>query len=616
VRSDELLAKRVWRPATLDITALLVCLLGFIGLIFVVWRMKTGASGTPRALLVFLLGAICAPFFLAFAKTPKLPYLFAPVVAIFLLYPIAAPHGVVYSTDPIFNFSFTQDLLDSGFWDPGSGNAFAFTYSFYPIGNVFVGYVILNAPLPPDIGYLWIEPILRLLAIPSIVYSIGRRLFGPRTAAIGLLLYLGTPSILFNLPIQQGFGTIFFGLSLLALFIVTQAVDQRAQRRASLLFVIVSAAIVMTHHLSSYVFAFWLAALGVLILRRRARTTLPVLLLAVLFAYFVVLLLVYIDTLTKPVFFGHEQTLQIVLANLIGPEGATTGSSGSNLGRTFTQFEIGWLASSLVIVFLLSLFSVWRYRVTRHHPFAVANGLVAAFLIFITLPLLFTPLNYVPLRINEYTGFVVMPFAAATLIRWARSDFWKSARRVPRIFREKPWVPQVAVLALSAAVVMGGNLAPLTMRAYFEAFRQRTTDSPLYLEVDSLRSADWASTHFSAPDCSLNSSCPHIWGDQLAVDVFAGFGDMPVKYGSARLFNGTALNASSWTGLKDVGMKVGDYVAVDRWMTILRPNFFQEGLRSTPLTQAELDKFAKDPHFALVYQDATFSVYRVMSLGP
>jgi hypothetical protein len=592
----------------LEITALSVCLLGFIGLIFVVWRMKTGAAGTPRALFIFLLGAICAPFYLAFVKAPKLPFLFAPVVAIFLLYPIAAPHGVVYSTDPIFNFSFTQDLLDTGFWAPGGGNAFAFTYSFYPIGNVFVGYVILNAPLPPDIGYLWIEPMLRLLAIPAIVYSIGRRLFGPRTAVIGVLLYLGTPSILFNLPIQQGFGTIFFGLSLLSLFILTQAVDVRAQVRASALFAVVSAAIVLTHHLSSYVAAFWLAALGVLILRRRARTTLPVLLLAVLFAYFIVLLLVYIDALTKPVFLGHELTLETVLRNLIGPEGSTTAPSGSNLGRTFSQLEIGWLAGSLIGLFLLSLLSVWRYRVTRHHPFAVANGIVASFLIFITLPLLFTLLNYVPLRINEYTGFIIMPFAAATLIRWARSDFWKSLRQAPRVFREKEWLPKALVLATAAAVVMGGNLAPLTMRAYFEPFLQRTTDSPLYLDVDSLRAADWSGAHFASG---------HIWGDQLSVDVFAGFGDLPVKFGSQRMFNGTALDNSTLKSWKaGVGMRVGDYVAVNRWMTILRPNFFQEGLQSTPSTPAELDKFATDPHFALVYQDATFSVYQVMSLPP
>src|SRR5437016_4179626 len=242
-RSVDTLEPRVRSRAFLDIVSLGTCLVGFIGLIFVVSRMKTGVFGTPRALYLLFIGMTCAPFYVAFVRPPKIPFLFPPVIAIFLLYPIAAPHGIVYSTDPIFNFSFTQDLLRTGFWDPGGGNAFAKTYSFYPIGNVFVGYVILNAPLPPDIGYLWIEPVLRLLAIPACVYSFGRRLFGPRTAAIGVLLYLGTPSILFNDAVQQGFGTIFFALSLLALFMLVGAVDPSAQRRAMLLFAVVSAGI-------------------------------------------------------------------------------------------------------------------------------------------------------------------------------------------------------------------------------------------------------------------------------------------------------------------------------------------------------------------------------------
>src|SRR5207245_10745479 len=160
-------------------------------------RRKTGVLGTPRAFSLRLIGMACGPCDLAFLRPPKIPFPLPPVIAIFLLYPIGAPHGIVYSTYPIFNFSFTQDLLRAGFWDPGGGNAFAKTYSFYPIGNVFVGYVILIAPLRPDIGYFWIEPVLRLLASPASVYSFGRRLFGPRPAAIGLLLYHGTPSILF-----------------------------------------------------------------------------------------------------------------------------------------------------------------------------------------------------------------------------------------------------------------------------------------------------------------------------------------------------------------------------------------------------------------------------------
>src|SRR5437867_11386180 len=126
------------RRAFLDIVSLATCLVGFIGLIFVVWRMKTGVFGTPRALYLLFIGMACAPFYVALVRPPKIPFLLPPVIAIFLLYPIGAPHGIVYSTDPIFNFSFTQDLLRTGFWDPGGGNAFAKTYSFYPIGNVFV----------------------------------------------------------------------------------------------------------------------------------------------------------------------------------------------------------------------------------------------------------------------------------------------------------------------------------------------------------------------------------------------------------------------------------------------------------------------------------------------
>ena len=141
--------------------------------------------------------------------------------------------------------------------------------------------------VPANIGYLWIEPVLRLLALPATVYAIGRRIFGPRTAVVGVLLYLGTPSILFNEPVQQGFGTIFFGLSLLALIMLAEAADRASQRRAQLLFLLVASGIVMTHHLTSYVFAIWLAALGVILVGRRYRSTLPFARLEILIAYFI-----------------------------------------------------------------------------------------------------------------------------------------------------------------------------------------------------------------------------------------------------------------------------------------------------------------------------------------
>src|SRR5207247_8584254 len=161
----------------------------------------------------------------------------------------------------------------------------------------------------------------------------------------------------------------------------------------------------------------------------------------VVFLYSGLALLVCIYFLTKAIFIIYESTLSIALMNLIAPETAATGS-GSNLGRTFTQIEIGWLVATLIGLFVLVFSSVVRHRATRHNPFDLSNGIVASFLVFVTLPLVVTPLNYVPLRINEYAGFIVMPFAGATLIRWARSDFWKSARRAPQVLRERPWIPR------------------------------------------------------------------------------------------------------------------------------------------------------------------------------
>src|SRR2546422_412232 len=82
----------------------------------------------------------------------------------------------------------------------------ALACSFYPIGNVFIGYVITTVQVRPEQAYLWVEPLIRLLALPVTVFSLGRRLLGARIATLGLLFYLGTPSILFNLPVQQGMG--------------------------------------------------------------------------------------------------------------------------------------------------------------------------------------------------------------------------------------------------------------------------------------------------------------------------------------------------------------------------------------------------------------------------
>src|SRR5207247_11151527 len=81
----------------------------------------------------------------------------------------------------------------------------------------------------------------------------------------------------------------------------------------------------------------------------------------VLFAYFVVALLVYINILTKAIFLIHESTLTAALRNLIAPETAASGS-GSNLGRTFTQIEIGRVVATLLGLCVIAFSYVVRHR--------------------------------------------------------------------------------------------------------------------------------------------------------------------------------------------------------------------------------------------------------------
>src|SRR3972149_5346702 len=95
-----------------------------------------------------LLGMVCAPFYVAFVRRPQALFLIPPVVVIFLLYPIAAPHGVVFYRDSIFNFHFSDVSAQTGLWSPGDFSAWARAYSYYPLGNIFlsVGISATGAP--------------------------------------------------------------------------------------------------------------------------------------------------------------------------------------------------------------------------------------------------------------------------------------------------------------------------------------------------------------------------------------------------------------------------------------------------------------------------------------
>src|SRR5207237_9004274 len=212
---------------------------------------------------------------------------------------------------------------------------------------------------------------------------------------------------------------------------------------------------------------------------------------------------------------------------------------------------------SVFALLVVALTSRYRRRKSREDPFAVANGLVATTVTLVTLPLVTTGFNFVTLRIGDYTNLFVAPFAAATLIRWAGASSGRWGRLMPRFTGKRDWLPRAACIAIGAAVLMGGNLAPASTRSYFESPLARTTASPLNFGSDAIRASTWTDVHIGRE---------RLWGDQLAIDGLAGFANMEVDFGSSRIFTSTALNATDWSR-----MSVGDYNPVRRTMHLWEP---------------------------------------------
>jgi len=592
------------RIAFLDLTTLGLSFVGFLGMIAVALQLKSGVIGVPRLLFLTFLALSCAPFLSAFWRIPKPPYLIAPTVALFLLYPITAPHGIIYGRDPIYNFAFTNQVATTGFWQPGSIGGLADTYSLYPLGNVFQAYLIRTAGLDGEVAFLWLEPMIRMLAVPATVYAIGQRLFGRRIAPLGLFVYMGTASILFNTIVQQGMGIIFVSLAFLALLLLAHSPPGAARFRTEILFALLALGVVMTHHLSSYIFAAWLLGLAAMVgVRRSWRSSFPPRF-GVLAAYFLGVLGLYIVTVSYRVFIVHEQSLQLILDRLIAPESLPT-STTPRLGRTFSTLEIAWLGGSVLALPALGWFSVRSYRHVPRFSFVVANGWIAALLAIGTLPLLATGFDFVPLRVGEYTNLFLGPLAAATFLRWSRGDAGPLSRfalsriepMVDRVSRKAPAV----VVVLAVAIFIGGNLAPAGMRMYFDGKSQWNTDTPLLFGADDIRLSAWSRVAYGSA---------LIWGDHLSTDIFTGLGYMHVVFGNSVIFAGPTIN---WSTLCP-----GDYVAVSTLMTTYPSQWFLEpepAVRA-PLTHAQVDKFGNDPNFSLVFQDGRFSVYRLMSIPP
>jgi hypothetical protein len=607
----------VVRPQRL-LLALGMSLVGFIGVAVLLYGTKyLGAGPTifdlpSRDLFVFSLLLAVAPLVLAIFQKTSLLFLVPSIALVFLLYPLFSPFGLPYDRDVIFNFQFANVLLETGHWVPGGGvSGTALAYAYYPGSGVYNAEfsAVTGAPLYTSIQ--WSTPLFRLLVLPPAIYALGQRLFGARVGMLGLLLYMGTPSILFNIPVQQEFAVPFFVVTFLLLAFWIGPPSRSTFGLVAAL-VLCGGFIVVSHHLTSYATLVWLSGfllLSVLLARRdlmRWPRAAPFLgayaLVFVAFTYFV----------SGPQFLQNVASLKGALAGLSAVRPGSLTPAAAGVGQSFPLYQQVWVYGAFLLLVVGALLGLRAYHRGHDWGFAGINVIVALLITLGTIPFLATEFSFLVLRVLEFSGIFLAPMTAWWLLerlgpwlsrRVARRRVAAALPRLPRLSGRRH-TGAVVTVAIVALVFTGGSLAPYSSRDQFAPASQILNDSPVLVDPYDYALGNWAHEH-------LNTSSL-VWGDFFTFSVIGGFGRFNLTYDQYIVFNGSTVSSAAWSKLA-----VGEYIVIEPYMTTKTPSFYGPASDQPkgPLSEAQVTKFNDPTYFDRVYNDAAFSIYEVIRIG-
>ncbi len=597
-----------------SLLALGLSLVGFLDVAYQLYAFKflgdtTYIHGFPaRVLFVFGMTLAVSPLVLAIFRRTQLLFVLPAVVLVFFLYPIFLPYGVPAGQDAIFNFQYAYGILEAGRWIPGANVSLqAITYSYYPASGVFNAELSAFTGLPLEQTFVWGIPLLRLLILPPAIFALASRYLGSRVAMVAVLIFLGTPSILFNYPVQSEFTIPFFALMLLMLgYVVVRGADWQTQALAAA--VLFAGFVVISHNLTSYIMAAWVVGLAIFWVAFRTFRGVEIRKGLAIFAAYFVVLLAFTYEVSLPNLLANVASLQYVLGELSHPF-ALSVSSAASVGSSFPEYQLAWSYLAYLLLLVLSLFALRRWLRSERRTFLSPNLIVSLIAGILVLPLLVTAFNFLPERILEYGEFFMAPAIAWWLVQHlmprprskSQGPGRPRARSTPAVRHR--YVATAGVLILIVLIFTGGSLVPYSTRDQFALADAISTESPLNIDANSYQLGLWAQTHLT--------SSTYVWGDTLTMCVFGGFGRFNMQFDQYMLYAGTSISPLAWEFVT-----VGSYVVVDKYMTTTTPQFPgpSSDQPTAPLTEAQLAKFNNPALFDLVYEDSTFTIYEVIAV--
>jgi hypothetical protein len=601
---------RPWRV----LLALGLSLVGFVTVAVLVYAAKyLGAGPTvfdlpSRDLWVLGLMLAVTPILMAVFQRVSILFLLPPIALIFLLYPLFSPFGLPYDRDVIYNFQFAYVLLQTGHWAPGAGvTGPAITYSYYPASGVFNAEFASVTGVPIVTSVLWATPLFRLLALPPAVYALGKRMFNERVGMLGLLLVMGTPSILFDISVQQEFAVPYLALTFLLMAYVVME-PSITSSGVIVAFVLCSSFIVISHHLTSYVALAWLAGFLVIALVLGRKGAIRWTRVAPLFAVYLGFFAAYTYFVSAPSFLAQVAQVGPVLSGLVSSSPAGASPAAAGIGLSFSLYQQIWVYGSFLLIIITSILGLAAFRRSKGWGFVGVNVIVALVLTFVSIPFLATPFSFLVLRVMEWAGLFLMPMSAWWLAqRLSPHPAPSQATAMPTLRVARPrwrgYAGPLVAIGVILLVFTGGSLTPYSSRDQFASTTQIANDSPVLIDQNDYSLAVWAHSHLTGATL--------LWGDYYTFSVFGGFGRFNMTWNQYLIFNGTTVSETAWAQLR-----LGDYIVVDQYMTTKTPSFYGPGTDQPagPLSVAQVTKFNDPTYFDRVFNNSEFTIYMVIQL--
>jgi hypothetical protein len=482
-------------------------------------------------------------------------------------------------------------------------------YSAYP------GILSLTAALARLSGLgitpagLIVVAVAKLLVMGGLFLFVERVLSSSRAAGIAVLLYTANPNFVF-FDSQFAYESLAVGIAAVALWMVARAADEEhGGWRDVMVAVVLDAALVLTHHLTSYAVALVVAVWAVLSLLRRGRgpttwrlVTLAATVLAVTLVYAIVNFAATQSDIGGSIVSSFRGLYDVVA-------GSSKSKAPFSAAAGYTDPPLEKVTGLVAVALLLAawpfgLYAAWRRR--RIGPGVVILGL-AALLYPASLALRLTAAgSETSNRTSEFVfaglGGVIALALIMLLGRWFDNGGWRE--RGLRLLA----VAYVGVVFAGGITV--GTPPYQTLPAGYEvAADNRSVDS------EGVDAARWAA-RWLAPN-------QDFLADENGSVLFTGYTRLNAQAGSAAGVPVGQLFVSSTFGAAErriIGFDKLRYLVVDRRDSTALPrsgHYFDGGdpeKYSSPIAAHSLQKFSSVPCLDRVFVSGNVTIYDAQSL--